>query len=513
MRFFNGLLFPICAAITLPHIAPDQAIGQSVRNERLKILAADGARGDEFGFAVAISGTTAVVGAVNDDDNGFNAGVAFLFDVNTGTQIAKLLPSDGAELDEFGSSVGISGSTAIVGAYADDDNGSLSGSAYLFDATNGRQIVKLLPSDGVEGDLFGWSVGISGSTAIVGSLRDLVRGLGDAGSAYLFNADTGTQLARLVPKDSKWGAEFGCSVALSGSIAIVGARLDGTFREPNRGSAYLFDVTTASQIAKLRPRDVAEGDLFGSSVAISGSFAIVGASSDDDNGTDSGSAYLVDISDPAAPVEIAKLLPRDGAASDFFGSSVAISDSTAIVGASRSADNGLSSGSAYLFDVATGLQIVKLLPSDGAAGDRFGNAVAISGATAVVGALYDDDNGTDSGSTYLFDASGSPPPNLTLEFSGDCPGQGSFTVTNATAGGNVAIVHGFGVGPTHIPDTFPCAGTLLNMDKPQLSWSIISADGEGVAVLDTDLPPIACGQLQVQALDMTTCEISNLIRQ
>ncbi|MCZ6611106.1 MAG: hypothetical protein O6941_00605, partial [Planctomycetota bacterium] len=208
----------------------------------------DGA--EYFGRTVAISGPTAIVGAYYDDDNGFRSGSAYLFDISDPTnpvQIAKLLPDDGAALDQFGSSVGISGATAIVGAWGHDDNGSASGSAYLFDTTTGKQIAKLLANDGAGGHGFGLSVAISGPP----------------------------------------GKE----------VAIVGAPLDtdnGTFS----GSAYLFDTTTGRQIAKLLPDDGAAADYFGISVAISGATAIVGASGDDDNGDLSGSAYLFDAAAP-----------------------------------------------------------------------------------------------------------------------------------------------------------------------------------------------------------------------
>ncbi len=106
------------------------------------------------------------------------------------------------------------------------------------------------------------------------------------------------------------------------------------------------------QLFKLLPKDNAAGDIFGRSVAISGATAIVGAVFDDGNGSRSGSAYLFDISDPANPAQIFKLLPNDGAAEDFFGR-VAISGATAIVGALADDDNGINSGSAYLFDASS----------------------------------------------------------------------------------------------------------------------------------------------------------------
>ena len=409
----------IIALFAAASVLSTAAASADLGDQLFKLLPDDGAAGDNFGFSVAISGATAIVGAHRDDDNGDTSGSAYLFDISdptNPTQIAKLLPNDGAEFDHFGESVAISGATAIVGAHYDDDNGEVSGSAYLFETTTGEQIAKLLPNDGAAYDGFGGCVAISGATAIVGSIRDDDNGI-DSGSAYLFDTTTGRQIAKLLPNDGAAYDFFGGRVAISGAIAIVGAHLDDDNGRWS-GSAYLFDSTTGRQIAKLLPNDGAADDRFGSGVAISGATAIVGALFDDDNGVDSGSAYLFDISDPANPRQLFKLLPNDGAAWDFFGP-VAISGATAIVGARGDDDNGSFSGSAYLFDISTGRQIAKLLPDDGEAFDRFGS-VAITGSpgkeTAIVGALFDGDNGNASGSAYLFDASACP---WDLDGSGD----------------------------------------------------------------------------------------------
>ncbi len=402
MRYTYFLCVSVAVCLSWAGVWP-AAASADLGDQLFKLLADDGAAEDNFGRSVAISGETAIVGAIWDDENGHGAGSAYLFDTTTGRQIAKLLPNDGAELNTFGASVAISATTAIVGAPLDDDNGSYSGSAYLFDTTTGRQIAKLLPNDGAAEDFFGTSVAISGTTAIVGASGDDDNG-NASGSAYLFDTTTGRQIAKLLPNDGAFSDFFGHSVAISGATAIVGAHMDDDNGSAS-GSAYLFDTTTGAQIAKLLPDDGAEGDWFGFSVAISGATAIVGAFLDDDNGNTSGSAYLFDTTTGA---QIAKFLADDGAADDRFGFSVAISGPTAIVGAYVDDDNGNWSGSAYLFDATTGRQITKLLPDDGAADDLFGVSVAISGATAIVGAYLDDDNGTDSGSAYLFDASFCP---------------------------------------------------------------------------------------------------------
>ena len=393
-------------AITLSALAAMPAVGQVI-TEDAKLLPTDGEAFDNFGFSVAISGTTAVVGAYLDDDNGDRSGSAYLFDSTTGQQLFKLLPSDGAVNDQFGWSVAINGTTAVVGALLDDDNGEDSGSAYLFDTSTGQQIAKLLPSDGASGDNFGASVAISGTIAVVGARWDNDNGI-NSGSAYLFDTTTGQQLFKLLPSDGAMEDYFGVSVAISGTTAVIGALLDDD-NGIGSGSAYLFDTTTGQQLFKLLPSDGAEVDFFAWSVAISGTTAVVGAYGDDDNGDRSGSAYLFDTS---TGQQITKILPSDGAAGNRFGRSVAISGTTAVVGAFQSNDNGTDSGSAYLFDTTTGQQIGKLLPSDGAMADWFGHSVAISSTTAVVGAEGYDDNGTDSGSAYTFTAPSDCPADL-----------------------------------------------------------------------------------------------------
>ena len=386
----------------------------------LNLQADDAAADDRFGQSVALSGATAIVGSVQDDDNGSASGSAYLFDTITGQQLFKLLADDGAGGDQFGQSVAISGDTVIVGARSDIDGDPNVGSAYLFDITNGQQLFKLLADDGAFNDALGIAVAISGTTAIVGAAKDDDNGI-DSGSAYLFDITTGAQIAKLLADDGAADDQFGRSVAISGSMAIVGSPLDGE----NSGSAYLFDTTTGKQLAKLLADDGAPGDSFGNAVAISGITAIVGSPLDNDNGTDSGSAYLFDTN---TGNQIAKLLPNDGAANEQFGHAVAISGQTAVIGARLDDVNGIDSGSAYLFDTANGNQIGdKLLPDDGAADDRFGWSVGISGITVIVGAPQDDGNGTDSGSAYLFDIVGHGP------CAADLDGDGSVGVKDLLA--------------------------------------------------------------------------------
>ena len=164
-----------------------------------------------------------------------------------------------------------------------------------------------------------------------------------------------------------------------------------------------------SETAKLTASDGDVNDYFGRSVAISGDTALVGAHLNDDNGSMSGSAYIYQRQADGSWGETSKLTATDGDSGDYFGHSVAISGDTALVGAYQDDDNGSDSGSAYLYQrQADGSwsEVAKLTASDGAAGDRFGFSVAISGDTALVGAYQDDDNGDSSGSAYIY----GPPP-------------------------------------------------------------------------------------------------------
>ena len=363
-------------------------------------------QGDQFGYSAAISGGDVVVGAPLEDMSGLNAGSVHVFDGSTGwSQATRPTVSDLTEGDQFGFSVALSGDLALVGAWGGDDDGSASGAAYVLDrSADWREVSKLTASDGTRSDVFGYSVSISGNLAIVGARLDDEMGPA-SGSAYLFDGSNGwSQVAKLMAADAAANDHFGSSVAINGDLAIVGAPGDRDYG-PDSGSAYLFDGSNGwSQVAKLTASDGTAVDQFGYALAMSGDLAIIGAPLDDDDGPDSGSAYVFDGS--AGWSQVAKLTPSDGTALDQFGYSAAISGDLAVVGAWGDDDSGSTSGSAYVFDGSAGWsQVAKLTALDGAAGDQFGHSVAISGDLVVIGAQLDDDSGSDSGSAYVFDGS------------------------------------------------------------------------------------------------------------
>jgi hypothetical protein len=325
----------------------------------------------------------------------------------TQNEISKLLASDGAASDNFGLSVSVSGDYAIVGALFDVDNGLQSGSAYVFYRHQGGtdtwgQVAKLLASDSAAGENFGKSVSISGDYAIVAAY-----GYG-SGAAYVFyrnqgGTDTWGQVTKLLASDGAAGDIFSQSVSIFGDYAIIGAPGD-TDNGIYSGSAYVFyrhqgGTDTWGQVTKLLASDGAASQSFGYSVAISGDYAIVGGKQDADNGIESGAAYVFYRHQGGTDTwgQVTKLLASDGAAGDNFGFSVSVSGDYAIIGAFYDADSGLHTGSAYVFyrnqgGTDTWGQVTKLLASNGAAGDVFGCSVSISGDYAIIGAEGDDYN-------------------------------------------------------------------------------------------------------------------------
>ena len=192
-------------------------------------------------------------------------------------------------------------------------------------------------------------------------------------------------------RNGTYGTQFGRSVAVSATRIVCGTADDRILQ--NVGSINIFDIN-GNEIADITAPDGAANDFFGSSVAISDTAIVVGAGGDDEA---SGSVYIYDINGNYQT----KITAPDGAANDHFGSSVAISDTAIVVGAAYDDDKGSSSGSAYIYDINGNYQN-KITAPDGAADDIFGKGVAISDTAIVVGAYRDDDKGNDSGSAYIW---------------------------------------------------------------------------------------------------------------
>ena len=369
--------------------------------EQGQLSSTDGASGDRFGHAISIENGVAAIGAPFDDDNGINSGAAFLFDVSTGEQIFKLLPSDGEAGAEFGFSIALSNGIVAVGARADNEHGTNAGASYLFDASSGDQLFKLTPDDAEAGDEFGNSIAIDDDIIAVGAWRADEFGDG-SGAAYLFDASTGNQLDKLLPPTGNNYQTFGVSIAIDDGLVAIGAR---TFFDLNEGytfaKVHLFDVSTGSQLFELQP-DILNysGDLggdFADAVDIDNGLVAVGSPSRSVVWDFSGAAYIFDASTGAQRHFI---YPDEVDDRDHFGISVSMDNGVVVIGSQEDDDNGFDSGSAYIYNALTGEEMHQLLASDGADFDLFGASVAISGDVTVVGAKGYTESHT--GSAYAY---------------------------------------------------------------------------------------------------------------
>ncbi len=362
------------------------------------------------------------------------AGAAYLFDAETGAQLAKLDTPALEGPDQILYGVAAGPGRAMVATRNWASTGTYNPRAWLFDTTDPSSpvfIAHIQPSDATMSDDFGDAMDIDGSVAFVAATSGTgVSGF--TGAAYLFDTAAGTELAKLFASDGEPGDQFGFSLEIMGPLAILGARFDDELAVKS-GSAYIFDVSDPAnpvQRSKLTAPDGGFEDYFGWSVTIEGNLAAVGAIFDDDMGHDSGAVYVYDITDPASPILAHKLHPADANPSDDFGWSVAI-EGTTLLACSRTDDDLFpGAGSAYLFDLTdpyNPVQLAKIVPSDTSANATFGWSCVLDGAVALIGSNGADASGENRGQAYVFEINTEPP------CPADTNNDGSLTPADFTA--------------------------------------------------------------------------------
>jgi hypothetical protein len=410
-------------------------------DEVIKIVASDRAAGDAYGTSVAISGNYAVVGSPYErhDLAGANefeeAGAAYIFEMDGNgdwIQKQKIVASERGIYRSFGQSVAISGDYIVVGAVGSNSDASganplgNAGAAYVFKRNGAgvwEQHQKLVASDREVGDYFGNSVAISNTYIIVGAWFEdhNVSGTGNlpnAGSAYIFEMDGNgdwIQKQKIIASDRVSNDRFGLSVGISGNYAVVGTRFDNKGENGSAslltqaGSAYIFErdgVGTWTQVQKIVASDRVADAFFGVSVSISGNYIAIGASSEkrDASGGSSfdyaGAVYVFERGSGGTWSQQQKIVASDRGTGDNFGSSVSVDGVKIVVGAHFEEQDATGSGtltgagSAYIFEYKGGvwLQSQKIVASDRGAEDEFGFSVAVSGDYVIVGAPKEDHN-------------------------------------------------------------------------------------------------------------------------
>lgn len=433
---------------------------------------------DYFGVAVALQGDAAIVGAHGDDEKGSMAGAAYIFRQNVGGtnawgQQTKLTADAAAEQDQFGIAVAIDGTTALVGASGDDEKGSMAGAAYAFvrSGSNWTQEGKLVADDGAPLDKFGSVLSVHGDTVAVGaSLANTPAA--DAGAAYVFvrSGTTWTQQQKIVAADAEVQDYFGGAVSVRGDRLLVGAWGD-ELTGANAGAAYVYERTgtTWTQQLKFQSTGIAANDWFGIAVALGDTTALIGATGEDDTGSNAGAAFAFeqDGADPAVWAEQGKLLALDGFSSENLGYAVAIDGNTAVAGAFGADDQGPATGAAYVYarEASGWSQQARLTAPDGATTDRFGFAVELSGDTVVVGAYQHDGVAADEGAAYVFVRSGGTWSQQAKLKASDAAATDYFGVAVAAGGDTIAV------GAHADDDGASNAGSVYVFDRTGTAWT------------------------------------------
>ena len=407
--------------------------------ETQKLTASDAGDYHHFGDSVAIDGTTAIIGAPQHSLHG----AAYIFTESGGvwTEQARLTASDAEFFDHFGFAVAIDGTTAIVGAHFENGGGHLLGAAYIFTESGGvwTEQTKLTALDAENTDQFGYSVSIDGATAIVGAVAKACPGFVHCGAAYIFTESGGvwTQQAKLTLADAALYDFFGVSVAIEGTTVIVGAS-GKNGASLSQGAAYIFTESGGvwMQQATLIPSYTEDYAWFGQWVAISGTMVVAGAPGENGIGTNQGAAYIfAEIG--GVWTQQSRLVASNPGGNDYFGNVVAIDGTTVVVGA----NNYDSHGAAYIFTESGGVWTEQaLIASDAQNGDQFGSAVAIEGATAIIGAIREDGVGAERGAAYVFWL---PQP---LAATASCDAATGNLVVDITAGDGPFDITGTGPG-------------------------------------------------------------------
>ncbi|GAB5497082.1 MAG: hypothetical protein Phyf2KO_21620 [Phycisphaerales bacterium] len=413
----QGLVMKVLTTVLVAALMATSVSGQVV-NEHYKFTLDDPEVFDQFGASVAVTYDYIVVGSVHKRIQGLKVGAVYVYDAVSREELAVLSPPGDQEFIEFGSSVSVFGNRVVVGAWAYDGAFEESGVAYVYDAVSGQLLLTLEPFDPAAFHGFGYSVAISDSIILVGAYRDSQ--VTDAsGAVYVFDAETGAQLRKVVADDAMANDQYGIDVDIDGNLAAIGSNYvdqDGIW---NVGSLYVYDIQDWFLTSRCFVDDAQGSEQIGSDVDLCGQYVVTGSQTSDVVGVDSGAAFVFDA---LTGQQIHKLIPSDTAPLDAFGRAVALNNSVVVAGSILDDDLGFQSGSAYLFDLATGQQIMKLLASDGDRQDLLGDQVGLSETVVLVSSPTH----SESGAVYLYSL-----PYL------DCPADinydGSLTPADFTA--------------------------------------------------------------------------------
>ncbi len=371
------------------------------------------ANGDKFGHSVSGAGNKVLVGAPNDATVAPNAGAAYLYDATTGAPLKTFFNPDLADAadDLFGYTVAMVGDNVLIGAPFDDaldDAGGVisdAGVAYLFDGNTGFLLHTFVDPTPADDEQFGVALAGLGNNVLVGAPFD-----NNGGTVYLFDGSSGDLIRAFDNPTPDAGDEFGSAIASVGGNVLVGSPFETTGNIVT-GAAYLFNGTTGSIIFTLvNPNPASTSnptDSFGKAVAAVGNDLVVAAPGDDAVASNAGVVYLFSGTTGAL---FQTLINPTALGGDAFGTSVAGVGSSGLVLVGTPSDDppGVpNAGSAYLLDGTTGTLIQTLSNPDQDNTDNFGSSVAAVGNNVLIGTPFDELS--DSGIAYFFASPNLPP--------------------------------------------------------------------------------------------------------
>ncbi|MEL7171835.1 MAG: PQQ-binding-like beta-propeller repeat protein [Pseudomonadota bacterium] len=334
---------------------------------------------DRFGSTVAASGDLIAVGAPNDATNGVAAGQAFVYDANTGDLVTVLEDPNASAANSFGRSVAIDGNRVLVGAAGSlATEGTLNGRAYLYDSTTGALLRTFVRPATDTGRSFGEVLAIDGDVVLISDGQQEV---------FLFNAATGALEQRFRnPDQGRRGLSFGNDVAVDGDLVLIGAAGDSSGGN-NAGQAFLYSASTGELLRTLDDPTPADFDQFGIAVDLSGDNVLIGAAGATTNRDNAGEAFLFS----AETGDLLHTLTDDldpASGSEGFGNALAISGDTIVIGGPVRED--LLLGQAFLFDAETGELQQRFVDPEPQPGERFAASIGLSGNTLAFGVPGED---------------------------------------------------------------------------------------------------------------------------
>ncbi len=371
----------------------------------------------QLGYSVAVDGSYLVIASPFDDTGGEDSGIVGIYSSTTGALIYSLANPEPSTQAVFGWSVAVSGNYVVIGVKDDDTGAGDTGIVYVYNMASATPAVPafvLQNPDPKENDSFGYAVAISGNRVLVGAPYGDV-GNADLGKAYVFDLSSGTPAQPVLSLQNPLasGLNFGLAVAISGSRVVIGAPQD-TLASGDLSRAYVYDLssgTPQTPLASYADGSPASNERFGWAVAAAGNRVAISAPQHDAGADNAGACYLYDFASGTPAVPAAAITNPNPGLADEFGFSVSMSGNRLVLGNHLDDQNNADSGRVYVYDLASGWPVLisTLENPTPQSGDNFGRSVCVSGSKLLTAAHGDNTGGSDVGTAYLFDFSGSPP--------------------------------------------------------------------------------------------------------